>query len=121
MELFLEEVGMQTIASRTFIPGFGWIELVDVYEKFLSYYPLCELQSKNWVVKNMKPDWYVIDVGANIGYYSILFSKIAKSGFVSCYEPTSTFEKLSANLNFYKCSNVIKNNFALGSEVGYFN
>tara|TARA_B100000902_G_scaffold246720_1_gene233534 strand:+ start:527 stop:1231 length:705 start_codon:yes stop_codon:yes gene_type:complete len=53
----------------------------------------------------------IFDVGANIGYYSVLFSKLCgKHGFVHCFEPVpETFQLLQnslANSNNAKASNI---------------
>ena len=50
----------------------------------------------------------VLDVGANIGYYSILFSKlVGQNGKVLCFEPTEYFLKiLKMNLEANRISNV---------------
>src|SRR5262245_36732941 len=60
----------------THVPGAPPIELVDYYPEFASYYPECELQTKRWFVENVKSDWTIFDAGANVGYYSILFSRL---------------------------------------------
>ncbi len=56
----------------------------------------------------VKPGMTVFDVGANLGDYSILLSKlVGDSGTVYVFEPTSgIFEKLTARLQTYNCANV---------------
>src|SRR5689334_25230754 len=61
----------------TLVPGAQPIELIDYNPSFADYYPECELQTKRWFVENVGKDWVIFDVGANIGYYSILFSRLA--------------------------------------------
>lgn len=100
------------------IPGLGPIELVAYYEEFIDYYPGCEMQSKKWFVENVGKDWIVIDCGANIGYYSILFSRLAPEGHVYALEPTSTFEMLLANLQQNGVTNVTPLRLAVGRETG---
>ena len=103
---------------NTYIPYYGYIELVSYYTNFLEYYPYCELQTKKWFVENIQDEWTILDVGANIGYYSILFSKLAKNGKVFSFEPTSTFDKLKENINFHSCNNVELIQQALGNSKG---
>ncbi len=58
----------------------------------------------------------VFDLGANIGYYSFLFSKlVGKCGAVIAFEPVPiTFQKLSRNTE--KCRNLKLHNFAVGNS-----
>ncbi len=103
---------------KTRIPGRQDIELPSFYESFAWYYPDCELQTKSWVVKNAQPDWVYIDCGANIGYYSILFSQLSPEGMVHAVEPTSTVEMLSRNIAHNKCDNIVVHNTAVGKLSG---
>ena len=82
----------------TKIPGRPDIELPAFYESFSWYYPNCELQTKQWFVKTAQPDWVYVDCGANIGYYSILFSQLSPAGKVHAVEPTSTADMLAQNI-----------------------
>ncbi|UOD35544.1 FkbM family methyltransferase [Deferribacteraceae bacterium V6Fe1] len=90
----------------TKVPNFGNIELIDYYDEFLWYYPDCELETKKWVTDNCKDDWIILDCGANIGYYTILFAKLANKGYVYAFEPTDTIVKLKNNLEYHKITNV---------------
>lgn len=103
--------------SFTRIPGMKDIDLPYAYEYFAWYYPNAEMQSKKWVVDNVKDNWGIIDVGANIGYYSILFSKLAASGLVYAIEPTDTFDLLTKNLDFNSCNNVKTFNVGIASTT----
>ena len=96
------------------------IELVDYYPEFASYYPKCELQTKRWFVENVKRDWGVFDLGADVGYYSNLFSRLAPSGRVLAFEPTETIKKLNKNLTFRECANVVALERVLGATTGRF-
>jgi FkbM family methyltransferase len=109
---------MNTRTLSTAIPYVRPIELVDYYEEFKDYYPFCEMQTKRWFVENVEPDWWIFDVGANIGYYSILFSRLAPAGRVFAFEPTRTVDKLRRNLSANDVNNVIVEEIALGNGVG---
>lgn len=102
----------------TKIPGRPDIELPAFYESFAWYYPECELQTKEWFVNNAQSDWVYIDCGANIGYYSILFSHISPQGKVHAVEPTSTVEMLEKNLAHNQCNNVAVHKLAVGQYPG---
>jgi FkbM family methyltransferase len=102
----------------TCIPGRADIELPAFYESFAWYYPKCELQTKEWFVKNAKPDWEYIDCGANIGYYSILFSQLSPHGTVHAVEPTATADMLETNISHNRCRNIIVHRLAMGQYSG---
>lgn len=103
---------------KTNIPGREPICLIDYYDEFLWYYPNCELVTKKWFVDHIKPDWHMLDCGANIGYYSILFSQCAPNGHVFAVEPTKTVRKLERNLEYNNVSNVCVHQLALANKNG---
>lgn len=102
----------------TAVPGRADIELPAFYESFAWYYPKCELQTKEWFVKNASPDWVYLDCGANIGYYSILFSQLSPRGTVHAVEPTATADMLEANIKHNRCPNIIIHRLAMGQYPG---
>jgi FkbM family methyltransferase len=73
---------------------------------------------KNLYLRSIRKGDVVFDVGANIGYYSVLFSKLCgKHGFVHCFEPvTETFQLLLHSL--LKSNNAKANNLAAGDSEG---
>lgn len=103
---------------ETIIPGRAPIELIAYYDEFRGYYPLCELETKRWFVDNVQSDWWIFDIGANVGYYSVLFAQLAPNGRVVSFEPTSTAEMLRANLDHNSISNVDIHKVALGATTG---
>lgn len=69
------------------------------------------------VKKHIKPGDVCLDVGANIGWYSTLFSKIVgQNGAVHSFEPVPrTFAELEKNVRLNGAPpNVFLNNFGLG-------
>jgi FkbM family methyltransferase len=72
----------------------------------------------DWFVKNVQPDWEIFDVGANVGVYSVLFSRLAHLGHVVAFEPTVTADMLRANLAHNGCKNVQVLQIAIGSKTG---
>lgn len=102
----------------TNIPMRDPIELPAFYQEFEWYYPNCEMDTKKWFVEHAEKDWVYIDCGANIGYYSILFSQISPAGHVYSIEPTNTFNKLKINIDHNKCKNITPKKLALGSSSG---
>lgn len=90
----------------------------EYYENFEWYYPNCELQTKDWLVKHARPEWVYFDCGANIGYYTILFSQLSPKGHVHAVEPTSTVNMLANNIQYNRCKNVTIHNVAVGNLTG---
>ena len=102
----------------TYIPDHPPIELISYYESYVDYYPYCETATKRWFVHNVQDDWIIIDCGANIGYYTILFSRLAPNGHVYAFEPTATYDMLLENLAHHNVENVTALRLALGMESG---
>jgi len=67
-----------------------------------------EPEIRELVIKNIQPGSVAVDVGAHIGYYSLLFSRlVGPAGKVYSFEPMpSNFSFLSENLRMNKCANV---------------
>ena len=102
----------------TLVPDQPLIELVAYYDEFREYYPQCEMATKRWFVQNVREDWVIFDCGANIGYFSILFARLAPSGQVYAFEPTNTYQMLLANLAHHQIKNVMPLQLALGDKCG---
>lgn len=67
----------------------------------------------------IKQNWTCLDVGANIGYYTLLFSKLASQGKVYAFEPVPlNHHILKANTHLNNASNVFIENIALGTQAG---
>jgi FkbM family methyltransferase len=105
-------------AIFTHVPESQPIALSAYYPRFAAYYPNCELQTKRWVVRNIRPDWRIFDVGANIGYYSVLFGRFASEGHVVAFEPTETVHLAARNLSINAVTNVELTQVALGATAG---
>ncbi|MFP6900534.1 MAG: FkbM family methyltransferase, partial [Opitutales bacterium] len=69
---------------------------------------------------NIKEGMRVLDVGANIGYYTTLFSRLVGStGSVVAFEPDPTnFSLLEKNCKANGCKNVKLENLALSDQGG---
>lgn len=74
----------------------------------------------NWVRKNVKKYDYVVDVGANIGYYTTLLAKlVGEEGRVFAFEPeTNNYNLLLKNINTNDFNNVYTHNSAVGRKSG---
>ncbi|MDH8702626.1 FkbM family methyltransferase [Dysgonomonadaceae bacterium PH5-43] len=72
--------------------------------------------SYHYFVKSLiKEDDVIVDIGANLGYYSILFAKWAPSGKVYSVEPIKIYNEIF-NEKAKKYSNITLYPYALGTE-----
>ncbi|MEH2420602.1 MAG: FkbM family methyltransferase [Nostoc sp.] len=85
--------------------GYSIFRKVDKIENYFSPH---ESSEQLLVSKLVQYGMLVFDIGANVGDYSILFSKlVGHSGKVYSFEPTlSTFNKLKERFFKLKCNNV---------------
>lgn len=69
----------------------------------------------------VKPDMVVFDVGANLGYYSLIAAKrVARHGQVHSFEPCERmFEELEYNISINHFPNIYPNKLALGDKSGW--
>ena len=74
----------------------------------IAIYNFWEIEESNFLKKFLKKEMNVIDIGANIGYYTILFSKwIGDKGNVFAFEPDpNSFDILTKNVSVNNCNNV---------------
>ncbi len=77
-----------------------------------------ESNETKFLKKIIKPGHIVLDVGANMGWYSIHFSKwVGQSGKIFAFEPVpEIYEELTSNINLNFCQNIIVFNCALGNQ-----
>jgi FkbM family methyltransferase len=81
---------------------------------------LFETKTTNYVKKFLKQGDSFIDGGANIGYYSLMASKlVGQKGSVYAFEPTpATFKRLCDNISLNELQNVKPYQMGLGSDDG---
>ncbi|MBW4558381.1 MAG: FkbM family methyltransferase [Trichormus sp. ATA11-4-KO1] len=85
--------------------GYSIFKKIDPIENHISKY---ETSEQLLVKKIVKQGMVVFDVGANVGDYSILLSKlVGEPGTVYSFEPASdTFNKLQERICQFNCSNI---------------
>ena len=77
-----------------------------------------EYQEVQFLNSFLKPNDVFVDIGANIGYFSIIASKrVASNGKVYSFEPTvKTYERLEESLKLNHCDNVQTHQVALSDK-----
>lgn len=90
------------IKSKTRLPWGDRMTVVypQVTSLAISRYGFCEEGLTRIFLEYLKPGMVFFDIGAHLGYYSMLASKlVGGTGQVHCFEPTpSTFQVLQANV-----------------------
>lgn len=72
----------------------------------------------HYIVKDIiDPNYTIIDLGANLGYFSKTFARLASKGKLISIEPVKPFYDVLVHF-LGKKSNVTIYNYALGNEVG---
>jgi FkbM family methyltransferase len=86
----------------------------DIIQQYIYYFGLWEPHITSWINSSLRPGDSFIDVGANIGYYSLLASRlVGEHGSVVAVEASpKTFLELQANLALNKIHNVRSVNLA---------
>ncbi|MGB8635266.1 MAG: FkbM family methyltransferase [Rhodanobacteraceae bacterium] len=71
-------------------------------------------------LRTLRPGMHVIDAGAHVGYYSVLFSRcVGPEGWVLAFEPEpNNYRLLSANLLLNDCRNAQAKALALAASAG---
>src|SRR5688572_23140723 len=93
------------------------LDLSMLLDHEVFFYQMNEDPAFKFLFKQLRSDFIVLDVGANIGYLTLNFARACPQGFVYSFEPDSqNFESLKKNvqLNKYKNIKIFKN--GLGSK-----
>jgi FkbM family methyltransferase len=78
-----------------------------------------EASETAFIASALRPTDVCLDVGANVGYYTLLMARVASEGKVHAFEPDPVNHGLlSVNVALNRLSNVVLNQVALGSEPG---
>ncbi len=104
--LLLEDTNYSIVTTNALVRnGYSIFKKIEQ----LDSYSFDNEQIEQLLVKRLvSPGMVAFDVGANIGDYSILLSKlVGNAGRVYAFEPTSTtFRKLQERIEHYGCSNI---------------
>jgi FkbM family methyltransferase len=118
MHVGMTVVGREIKFDLTYDPNF----VSDASTRaFLQHNGACEPEVVHLMRRVIRPGDFVIDGGANIGFFTLVMSRLvgdssAFSGHVEAFEPsTLNFKKLRANLELNKVENVTAINRALWS------
>lgn len=79
-----------------------------------------EEQEINFITTTLKPDDIFLDVGSNIGLFSLIASNIVgEKGKVICFEPSPvTYKRLLENIKLNNFTNIDSRNIGLSDNTG---
>lgn len=105
----------KNIGRNLYKTGFNdyfWLNQTSYVDQCIIQRGIFEKNSTIVVKKLLKKGDIVFDIGANIGYYSVLFSKlVGEKGRVFCFEPTSHFSnvlKMNLEVNNIRNAEIFK-------------
>lgn len=86
------------------------------------YFKLFDYEDSMFLLNYLKKDDLFIDVGANLGHYSLLAAGICEAEVIAFEPILSTFSKLNKNVNLNNLSNKITTiNIGIGEENSFLN
>ena len=98
--------------------GFYISEKKNSMSKSLIFQEHSESNETKFLKKIINSGQTVLDIGANMGWYSVHFSKwVGQSGKIFAFEPVPEIhEELSSNIKLNFCQNIVVLNCALGNK-----
>src|SRR5215218_675539 len=95
-------------------------ETSDILDAYIYCFGIWEPNLTHWVRSRLRPGDVFIDVGANIGYFSLLASRLVGDGgaIVAVEALPETFQRLQRNIELNRASNVRAVNAAAGARRG---
>lgn len=83
------------------------LEFSEGYKELIDFYQRGELSTKQYFSDIIQSDWNIVDVGANIGMMTLLFSKLVPKGKVLSIEASEqNFNMLQKNISKHDIENV---------------
>ena len=105
------------------LPSLGKVDLVlprnEDVGRLIYYLREYESEYADYILRVLRPGDICFDVGANLGYYTILMAKSVPQGKVYAFEPDPfSYALLQLNVQLNGLKNVIVNQSALGDRPG---
>ena len=110
--------GIKMNLYKTSFNDYFWLDENKYLDQCIIRTGIFEKHSTQIVNQLVKKGDFVLDIGANIGYYSVLFSKlIGDTGVVFCFEPTEHYSRvLRMNLEANSIQNARVFKFGLSNK-----
>ncbi|MFE2744110.1 FkbM family methyltransferase [Streptomyces scopuliridis] len=103
----LRDIPQQRIVRARFCARFA-VDTQDLIQRYIYLFGVWEPHMTRWLQSRLRPGDTFIDVGANIGYYSVLASGlVGDDGQVVAIEASPAFhQRLSQQVRLNECENV---------------
>jgi len=111
--------GSSYIASKKLVSGSEIkLDITKNTQRQMYFWKIYEPHITNFLVDNLKKGDWSVDIGANIGYHTLLMSDfVGENGKVFAFEPEElNFTNLKENINHSNKKNIIAEKMAIGSE-----
>lgn len=92
----------------------------DLIQRFIYYFGIWEPNLTYWIKSRLQPGDVFVDVGANIGYYTLLASKLvgAEGKVIAIEASPAIFKRLDENIMRNRTDNVELLNIAIDAKSG---
>ncbi|MFF2065840.1 FkbM family methyltransferase [Streptomyces sp. NPDC058200] len=113
----LRDHPQRTVARTLFRDRFE-VDTVDLIQRFIYMFGVWEPHLSHWIRARLQPGDVFVDVGANIGYFSVLASRLVGStGRVVSIEASPDFhQRLLDDALLNKCENIRALNIAVSDK-----
>jgi len=96
------------------------IKINNYYENDRNWHINAEADTRKFVQEIVRENFNIIDGGAQVGMYSLLFSLLVPNGKVYSFEPTETINFLNQNIELNQAKNIETLKIALSNKSGKF-
>jgi FkbM family methyltransferase len=95
-------------------------DISDYVSQRIFFFGFWEPNLTRFMAETIRPGAFAVDVGANVGYFSLLMSRlVGRTGAVFSFEASPrTFARLRKNIELNDCSNVLAQNLAISDRNG---
>jgi FkbM family methyltransferase len=95
-------------------------DISDYVSQRIFFFGFWEPNLTRLMADTIGPGAVVVDVGSNVGYFSLLMSRlVGPNGAVFSFEASPrTFKRLQNNIGLNDCSNIIAHNLAISDRSG---
>lgn len=101
------------------LPGGGKMMTSSFNEHWSAYTLMPSAAEINMMKQRVTESSVIFDIGANVGVWTVMMSKICNAAHIHSFEPAPiTFDLLQKNVNLNECRNVMLNNMAASNSSG---
>lgn len=116
----VRDSSVDKIANDSRLGNIFFVDSDELLYKIIKDNGVFEKEEISWLDKNVSSGMVCINVGANIGYHTMILSYlVGNNGAVYSFEPSSiNFEILKKNIQSKKMNNVLLSQYAVGDKNG---